>query len=382
MKRTGMKRVLQALAIWAFSLFSLAAAGTQGLQFAFNGVRFNNALLGFLPVPAGADIEFAFPVSSQGLLFSLRAAGGYEDRLVLRNDSDGSHIAKPASFDPSSQKQWFHWPNLALDAGILYRPGLEVEKLTLELFGLARGRYEKNSSLLGTTIFPDASELLALSLIAGAGVSTVEKSSRRLVSGYGGEFAAEWAPKASGFLGGSDFFRVSANVEGYLPLFSFGEDDLKAISAYAGGYAVADLAWGDRIPLYVLTSFGGKYLRSGLGSSVRGYQPWGYEAASKAAASLELRLVGPGLFGMANIRPMAYVFGDAGLFSKLYASPSIDKDGLLLSTGGALALNILDFAYLGLRAGLKFPAFDPLHDAVYFTDKERFFWDIAFLLHF
>jgi hypothetical protein len=382
MKQTGIKRVLEAAAVLAFFLVSLVSVSAQGLRFAFNGVEFNNALLGFLPVPVGADLELALPTSNEDLLLSLRVAGGYEDRLILRNDSDGSHIAKPASFDPSLQKHWFHWPNLAVDAGIFYSPRRGIDWSNLEFFGLVRGRYEKNSSLLNPAIFPDVSELSALSFLMGLEISTVEKSPRRLLEGYGGELSAEWAPKVLGFQGGSDFLRVSANLAGYLPLFSLGEDDLKAVSAYVGAYATADLAWGDHIPLYVLTSFGGRYLRSGLGSSVRGYQPWGYEAASKAAASVEVRLVGPGLFGLANIRPMVYLFGDAGLFSKLYASTSADKDGVLCSTGGAFALNILDFAYLGLRAGLKFPNADPLHDSVYFTNKERFFWDVTFLLHF
>ncbi len=382
MKHVSSKHILRSAVIIVFLLTSLITTGAEGLEFTLNGVRFNNALLGFIPVPLGADLEFALPVADDGLLLSFRLAGGYEDRLILRNDSDGSHLAKPAAFDSSLQKHWFHWPNVEVDTGLLYRPSLDAAWPRVEAFGLARGRYEGNSPLLGTALFPDASELLALSGLAGLQVSTIEKTPRRLISGYAGELSAEWAPKALGFQGGSDFFRISANMEGYLPIFSQGDDDLQAISAYAGVYATADLAWGDTIPLYVLTSFGGRYLRSGLGTSVRGFQPWGYEAATKAAASAELRLIGPGLFGMANIRPIAYLFGDAGLFSRLYSSPVTDKDGILCSTGGALALNILDFAYLGLRAGLKFPGADPLHDAFYFTDKERFFWDVTFMLHF
>jgi hypothetical protein len=79
---------------------------------------------------------------------------------------------------------------------------------------------------------------------------------------------------------------------------------------------------------------------------------------------------------------MAYVFGDAGYFAGLYDCPSIaDKDGLIFSAGGGLALDILDFAYLGLRAGYKFPVDDPLY-STYFPGGERFFWGITFLLHF
>lgn len=373
-------RCFPTMALLGLFMLSLALPlAAQGPEFQFNGIRFNNAILGFMPVPVGVDLELHVPLNSDGLFFSLRLAGGYEDRLILRNDADGSPLAKPVSFDAG---QWFYWPNAEADTGLLYRPDLEGRWPGVEIFALARGRYEENSPGLGTAVFPDASGLLALSCLAGLEVSTVEKSPRRQLKGYSGEISAEWAPQALGLQGGCDFFRLSANLEGYLPLFSVGEDDRKAISAYAGAYATADLAWGDHIPLYVLTSFGGRYLRNGLGSSVRGFQPWGYEAATKAATSLELRLVGPGLFGMANLRPMTYLFVDAGYFARLYASPGADKEGFLASAGGAVAFNILDFAYLGLRAGIKYPDADPLHDAVYFTDKERFFWNVTFLLHF
>ncbi|PKL05900.1 MAG: hypothetical protein CVV53_07110, partial [Spirochaetae bacterium HGW-Spirochaetae-9] len=151
-----------------------------------------------------------------------------------------------------------------------------------------------------------------------------------------------------------------------------------------GGYLTADAAAGKAIPLYVLTSFGGRELRDGLGSSIRGYRGWGYEAARKAEASFELRLVGPGLFGVASLRPMAYVFGDAGWFGGLYDCPDAatggDKDGWIFSAGAGAAIDILDFAYMGLRAGWKFPIDDPLY-ATYFG-SEKFFWGITFLLHF
>ena len=110
--------------IAVFGLFMLSLAlplGSQGLEFQFNGVRFNNVILGFLPLPVGADLEFRLPLNKDGLFFSLRAAGGYEDRLILRNDADGSPLPKPSSFD---NKQWFHWPNGQVDLGPMYRIAL------------------------------------------------------------------------------------------------------------------------------------------------------------------------------------------------------------------------------------------------------------------
>ncbi|MFA6366551.1 MAG: hypothetical protein WCX13_05140, partial [Candidatus Hydrogenedentales bacterium] len=151
------------------------------------------------------------------------------------------------------------------------------------------------------------------------------------------------------------------------------------------GYLTGDYAGGSEIPLYVLTSFGGRAIRDGLGDSIRGYRTWGYEATTKAEASFDLRFIGPGLFGLAGLRPMAYVFGDAGYFDGLYKCPDAatggDKDGLIFSAGAGAAINVFDFAQIGARAGYKFPVDDPLY-AAYTPSGERFFWNITFLLHF
>lgn len=356
----------------------------QGMEFSFDGPRLNSVIVGGVPLPTGADVAFRFPLSDSGLFFTLDLGAGYEDRLILR-DATGAPIPKPDSFDADDQTQWFHWPNGEVDAGLAYRlvPGSEAP--VVEFFAMARGRGELNSPSFSTSVFPDARSLLAVSFLAGAGIDNLTKSPRRFKSGYSGELSFEYAPIFLAFSGGTDFFRASASLEGYLPIFSVGASDLEAVSLYAGGYLTADAAGGLAIPLYVLTSFGGRELRDGLGSSIRGYRGWGYEAARKTEASFELRLVGPGLFGVVNLRPMAYVFGDAGWFDGLYKCPDAatggDKDGWIFSAGAGAVINILDFAYMGLRAGWKFPVDDPLY-ATYFPGGEKFFWGITFLLHF
>lgn len=376
------KRYLAATIAACCLLLAPLSAGAEGLEFAFNGVRLNGALLGGIPVPTGADIDLRLPIGPIGgddLLFTLRLAGGYEDRLILRDAVDGRPLPKPASFDNT---QWFNWPNIETDAGILYRILPRGKAPKVEFFGLARGRYENNSPSLSTAYFPDAKGLLAFSFLGGVGVDSVTMSPRRLKSGFAGELSFEYAPTFLAISGGTDFYRASASLKGYLPLFSSGESDLDAVSVYAAGYLAGDYAGGSEIPLYVLTSFGGRLLRDGLGDSIRGYQPWGYEATTKAEASFDLRFVGPALFGVAGLRPMAYLFGDAGYFDGLYAAPSIaDKNGLICSAGAGVVIDILDFAYVGLRAGYKFPVDDPLYDT-YFPAGNRFFWGITFLLHF
>lgn len=357
-----------------------AGLGAQALDFSLNGIRFNNALLSGIPVPAGADVEFAIPMAAKGLLFGIRLGGGYEDRLILRDDASGASIEKP----PFDNAHWFNWPNAQIDAGLVYKLPIgdkEGHEAPFEIFGRARGRYERNSTALGTDIFPDAQGLLAISFLGGTGVDWVYESPRRFKKGVAGEASFEYSPECLTFVGGTDFYRAALNLEGYVPLYTSGESDLDAVSVYGAAYFAADYAGGTHIPLYVLTSFGGRHLRKGLGDSIRGYQPWGYEATTKAEASFDLRLVGPGLFGVAGLRPMAYLFGDAGYYDGLYKSPIPDKNGLIFSSGIGAALDILDFAYLGLRVGYRFPVDDPLY-ATYFPGGDKFFWNIKFLLHF
>lgn len=351
----------------------------QGLEFQFNGVRFNDVILGFLPLPVGADVELHLPLNQSGLFFSLRVAGGYEDRLILRNDSSGNPLAKPSAFDNA---QWFHWPNGQVDLGPLYRiviPG--KSELNLEFFGLVRGRFEKNSPNLSSAYFPDAQELFAFSALGGIGLDGVDNDSW-VKRGVGGELSLEYGPSLGTLAGASDFYRASARLEAYLPLFSLGSYPQNGLASYLGFFAAGDYSGGTDIPLYVLTSFGGRHLRNGLGNSIRGYQPWGYEATQKAELSLELRLLGPALFGVEGLRPIAYLFGDAGYFGGLYSCPAIsDKDGFMYSAGAGVALGIFEFAFIGLRAGYRFPGQDPLF-ASYFPKGEKFFWNVTFLLHF
>ncbi|PKL03517.1 MAG: hypothetical protein CVV53_09270, partial [Spirochaetae bacterium HGW-Spirochaetae-9] len=186
------------------ALCSLIAAAlpvaAQGMEFAFNGIRFNEALLGGIPLPTGADLGFRFPLADSGLLFTLRVAAGYEDRLILR-DASGAPIAKPEGFDADDQTQWFHWPNGEVDAGLAYRLSLGAEAPVAELFGMARGRGELNSPSLSTSVFPDARSLLAVSFLAGIDVDNLTKSPRRFKSGYAGELSVEYAPSFLAFAG-------------------------------------------------------------------------------------------------------------------------------------------------------------------------------------
>jgi len=353
--------------------------GAQGLQYSLNGVRFNYALLSGIPVPTGIDAGIRIPTKRDGLFFDVRLAGGFEDRHILRDTKTGDVITTP-TFDGV---QWFNWPNIEMDGGITIRKTAGGSNGTtwLELFLMGRARYENNSSTLATELFTDSRGLLAFSFLGGLAGNMVSESADMAKKGGAGELAFEYAPQGLDFIGNTDFVRGTLKLTGYVPVYSSAPGRSDGVALYAAGFLAADYASGRRIPLYVLTSFGGRQLRSGLGDSVRGYMSWGYEASTKAVASLEMRLVGPALFNVTKLRPMAYVFGDAGYYGDLYKCTVSEKQGFLFSSGAGVALDVLDYVYVGARVGYKFPFADALY-SLYYPSGDRFFWDFCFTLHF
>lgn len=379
----------QASRSFIFAIFALAlltasasAAFAEGTEFAVNGIRLNSAIVAGIPLPVGIDAEVHVPLTKTGLFFTFRAAGGYEDRLILRDAASGLPVAKPSI---PENAHWFMFPNVEADAGLSLRftdRESDGRGARTELFAEGRFRYEDNRSSLGTAVFPDANGLAAGSVIAGIGADSTFTDAARMKSGYSGELSVEYAPAFAAISGGTDFIRANIKTKGYQPLVSLAKADTrKNISVYAAWMATADYAAGGKMPLYVLTTFGGRALREGIGKSVRGYRIWGYESPLKAAMSAEIRAVGPALLGLPSLRPMVYAFGDCGMYSGLDRAGSYSSaSGIVFSTGAGANLDLFDFIYLGARAGYKFPINDPLYATYFGTNK--FFWDVTFLMHF
>ncbi len=372
-----------AMLVLSLSLLAPAIVAADGVEFVVNGLKLNSAIIPGIPLPLGVDATVNIPLTGTGLFFTFRGAAGYEDRLILRDAVTGAPIAKPASPD---NIHWFMYPNVEADAGLSLRftdREPDGSGVRTEIFTLGRMRYENSQNSLGTTTFPDANGLVAGSVIAGIGADSTFTDAARMKSGYSGELSVEYAPTLLAFAGGTDFVRANIKTKGYLPLVSLTKaDERRNVSVYAAWMATADYAMGNKIPLYVLTTFGGRLLRDGIGKSVRGYQNWGYESPLKAAMSAEIRAVGPALFGVPSIRPMVYAFGDCGMYTRLDRAGALsDKSGLVFSTGAGANIGFFDFAYFGVRAGYKIPMADPLY-LTYFSDGRKFFWDVTFLLYF
>ena len=398
-------RIAMCALVAMMALVALGAPGERawaqdsprGVEFSATGLRLNRAIAQGIPIPTGADAWFAAPLGGRGLYLTVWGGAGYTDRKVLRDPATGDPRPSPTSFDGAF---WHQGYGADLAAGPSWRimdRGADGAGMLLELFSALRARHETSLTSNPAAVFPDMRGLTAISALGGAAVDDTHRDGRRMRSGYAAEASFEWSPGFSAMTDGSgggsptDFLRASAWAKGYAPIAATSDDALGAWSLYAAGHLQADTAWGTRVPMYVLTSFGGRSLAGGLGSGVRGYPSWSYEALHKAVSNAELRLVGPALFGQPSIRPIFTAFADAGWYGSLdrasgAASSGLrwaDASGILSSAGAGAAVGILDTAYLGARAGLRWAISDPLY-GVYFTDggTGAFFWDLTLLMHF
>jgi len=359
----------------ALSILAAIALPAQELGFSFIGPRLNFTF-GF-PIPSGADVELSLPVAATArgpVAAVLRLGAGYEDQYFLRDALTGAPVApaEPLVYQ-AANAQW----DLGLRVPLL---GGQDPRL-LEAFAAWRGRYDRRFNEFGTAVFEDARGLFGNALLVGLAYSGSDADSRRVKSGLDTEWSLDWSPPGFSSVE-ADYFRLNAQARYFIPIFSSGSDDLNLFSAYFASFASVDWSVGTDIPLHVLESFGGRELRSGLGGSVRGYPSKSFDAATKAVANLELRLLGPAMFGVPWFMPIAYGFYDAGFYHGLPESAGRENaDGFIASAGGGFALDLFDFAYAGFKAGLLLPGEDALFP-IYAPDGETFFFSMEFLLHF
>lgn len=379
----------------ALAAISLAGGllSAQGVNFTFNAVRWNNTFLP-IPVPTGADVEFSLPVAqlSPGpLAVDFRVAGGYEDWRILRDPVTGDPVAAPSSVFGSSNGYRYQAPNAQWAAGLVQGLLPKDKGNLLEAFLFYRGRFDSYETSLSGSAFSDLHGVFGTSVLAGLGYDSVVRDSRRVKDGLSSELSGEWGPGAlnANSVSATDFYRLNFKVAAFKPLLSHGQvadERLNLLSVYLAGFASCDYAGGSEgganVPIWVLQSFGGRDLRDSLGSCVRGYPSMSYDAALKTVANGEIRVVGPALFRQEWLVPVAYAFCDAGYYAGLPgASTKSDASGVIMSSGGGFALNLVDFAYLGVVAGYLFPGQDALF-GTYVPSKDRSFWAIKFALHF
>jgi hypothetical protein len=347
-----------------------SAVADDDLSIRFAGPRFFN---GF--IPAGADVTLDYTGLDLGtpaatkLFFKL--GGGYEDKLLLRDTATGN----PLSLAGGGEGISYDSPNFQWEAafiqGLSTRPDGDN---AFEVFLFYRGRYDIYDEELDNSVFVDDRGLFGTSIMVGTSYNTVVRDRHRLKSRFYAEAGAEWGP---GVINSeSDFWRISAKLIGYLPVMDVPTDGKNFFNMYLAVLASADLAGGDSVPIYVNQSFGGRDLRDSLGNCVRGYEKASYDSLFKAVGNIELRMLGPAL-GLESILPILYGFFDAGYYDGFYGSSDYaDEAGLIMSTGGGIALGLFDFAQIGFVGGYKL-----VEDSLYGLD-EPVFVSFKFMLHF
>mgnify|MGYP000857359804 CR=1 FL=1 len=340
------------------------------LAFGLEGVRFFNGI-----IPGGIDLSLTY----KGLSLSdaadtklfLKAGGGYENASLVRDPETGdpwtSSVEGNEYYKPN-----FQW-ELAFIQGLARR---DDGNNLIEAFAYYRGRYDIYSNGLSDAVFADMQGLFGTSFLGGVSYDSSVLSRHRSKQGVYAEATAEWGP---GFLNATtDFWRVSGQVRGFLPVFDMPTDGGNMFNVYLAGFAGVDYADGESVPIYVNQSFGGLGLRDSVGNCVRGYGWNKFDTKLKSAATAEVRLVGPAIV-LDAIVPYLFGFVDGGYYSGFADSANFaDASGFLASTGGGVALDLVGFAQASIIAGVRLVE----DDIGYAYSPEDFFWAIKFFLHF
>jgi hypothetical protein len=162
------RRLLFLLAMLALCCTTQIFAA-PGIAFTLNSIKTNSDIIAGLPLPTGADLTLELPLGSTSTAFTLRAAAGYESRMILRSTATMFPIAEPPAIDGVNR---FFWTNALAELGVKQYL-LHKEHEQAWLFGLVRGRYENNSPSFPTTLFPDAQAVRSASGVGGIAFDSI-----------------------------------------------------------------------------------------------------------------------------------------------------------------------------------------------------------------
>lgn len=349
-----------------------AFADDGSISFGLEGVRFLYSL-----IPSGADVSLTYTglqLSDLGQtkLF-LKGGGGYQDSVLRRDPltGDPTLLTDDGGTGLAYNTPNFQW-ELAAIQGLARR---DDGRNLVEVFGFYRGRYDiYPNDGVSSAVFADMQGLFGTSFMGGISFDSRVMNVHRSKRGVYLETTAEWGP---GFLNAkSDFWRVSGQARGFLPVLDLPTDDGNLFNVYLAGFFGVDYAAGDSVPIYVNQSFGGRDLRDSLGDCVRGYGWNAYDSSLKSVANAEVRFVGPRVW-RDSIVPYLFGFVDAGYYSGFSGSANeSDAHGFLASSGAGVAVDALGFAQISLIGGLR------LVDDRLYGPLDSFFWGLKFFLHF
>ena len=241
----------------------------------------------------------------------------------------------------ASTSTFLGWNADISQAILLNRRNEPVVSVFAGYWGRLDNRFDEQSETTLFTADPEPDDVrgqLLNSLRAGLQLGRVRSvDDTPVLEGLDAELTFEWAPEQflNTVFGNADFTRVSARARGFVPVRSGGgRHETRQTGVYAGAHVIGDYTRGSAVPILVRSSFGGRFGRSGLAGTVRGYESGRFDSVAKAAAGAELRIVGPQLGGAAFM-PGLVLFTDAGYYSGFEGadSPSDGESGWIASSG-------------------------------------------------
>ncbi len=386
-------------------LWAQEAGRGSPFLFGLAGVRWH-FFWGLDLIPTGLDVRLGYRGLSllPGLDTVLEATlgGGYEGFETYRAvDYTPNFQIPPDRAAGHDRNLEFNSPNfqwqLGLRQGILWNQ--EEGHNLLEGFVFYRGRYDRylegrafwgtdpsrvaliqeyhslwQQSYAGT----DAYGIFGTSFLLGVDLNDLRHDDRtKAYDGLYAEGSFEASPWIPSVMGASDFWRLNVSARFFKVLYQASPQARKnAFTVYLGEYASLDYADAARsMPLYVMETFGGTELRSGLADSVRGFEEFSWDTQLKAVNNLEIRANLPSLY-FASLVPGALAYFDIGYGRGYWGAPAPydGAGGVLASTGVGVYLDVFDITYVRVYA--HFPLIGARLDGAPWK------LDIDFNLHF
>jgi hypothetical protein len=264
----------------------------------------------------------------------------------------------PVSGDPSLENlqykiTYFPW-TVGFAQGILYNA--VTDRNFLELYAYYRGTLTFNRSIEGGNAYllqsdlADRTGFLMNSIIFGLAIDDKQKYGEYyLFSGYNAEITVESSPEFVNILdnGSVDFIRLNANASTYIPFFSPNSVHDLPLALMLKNYFAIDFLSGRQIPYNLLSTFGGKYLKSGLGYGVRGIDEKRFAADIKALinSSLQLNFYGLEVSHKAYLMPAFIAYFDLGWYKN---TDLTGYEGFVYTAGAELHLNFFNILQVGL----------------------------------
>ncbi len=316
---------------------------------------------GLVPSGAWVNVLFEAPHIVKGLdtIIEDDFAGGLQLNDFYRNPDGslytGAHDA-PTTFSQAELRN-----DVGVRQGLLWSS--EAKHNLLEAFLFYRTHFDydfpapgNSNPLILSSNLPDRVEILSNALHAGLSYNSIIKDKvHRTRDGIYAEASGEWGPR---FLlnsdGQADYYRLNGTVEGFKTLYTSPLRGPKNLfSIYLADYFSVDYAGGSSIPFSVFESFGGRFMRTSVDTTIRGFENGRFGADFKALNNFDVRVTGPSIISN-DLVPGLYAFLDAEYYDGYFDDPNNTPGGFLASTGFGAYLSLLNFLNFTIYAAFPF----------------------------